>query len=70
VKVTDEAKVHIQALEGATDMHIRNPTAFLVALAGLVRCCSDEGEESDEVPSKPGGEKPSLAVLLGGPREE
>jgi hypothetical protein len=67
VKVTDEAKVHIQALEGATDMHIRKPTAFLVALAGLVRCCSDEG---DEDPSKPSGEKPSLAVLLGGPREE
>lgn len=70
MKVTDEAKVHIQALEGATDMHIKNPTAFLVALAGLVRCCSDEEEEGEEEASKPSADKPSLAVLLGGPREE
>jgi hypothetical protein len=65
VKVTPEIKVHLDALETATDFHVKNPTAFVTALQGLLRSiqeADDEPEEVDEV----GTEKPSLAVLLAG----
>jgi hypothetical protein len=64
VKVTPEIKVHLDALETATDFHVKNPTAFVTALQGLLRSIQEADDEPEEVDE--GSEKPSLAVLLAG----
>jgi hypothetical protein len=64
VKVTPEMQVHLDALETATDFHVKNPVAFVTALSGLIESIQSADDSAES--SEPEEEKPSLAVLLGG----
>jgi hypothetical protein len=71
----DMAELHMDALEEALGTKIKDREAFMSAFRGLVSCCGD-GEESEEESegdegSAPGPKKgPSIALILGKPKEK